>query len=127
MDPRDDDIEFDFFDDEPATGETQPRELGWLRAPRRRPRGPVGPPRGALPLLRLLALVIFVIVLVVVFALLVQSCASTSKHAAYASYMSKVGQDRHAVDERREAGGDDARNAGLKVADIVTKLHGIAD
>jgi hypothetical protein len=128
MDPRDDDIEFDFFDDEPATGETQPSPRARLtRAPRRRPRGPVGPPRGAAPLLRLLALVIFLIFLVLVFALLVQSCASTSKHDAYASYMSKV--DRIATSSTADGKQVTTTLAtpGLKVADIVTKLRGIAN
>src|SRR5207249_5729475 len=58
MDQRDDDIEFDFFDDEPATGETQSGLR--VRNPlttRRGSGGSVGPPRGMAPLWRLGALV----------------------------------------------------------------------
>jgi hypothetical protein len=87
MDPNDD-IEFDFFEDEPATAE-KPQRTRLVR-PVRRPRGPVGPPRGTAPLLRLLALVVLVIFLILLFALVIQSCASSSKHDSYARYMSKA-------------------------------------
>src|SRR5215210_5049641 len=90
MATRDDDIEFDFFDDEPATREaSQPR----VRLPGRRnggPRRPIGPPRGTAPLLRLLALVAFVIALVLILALVIESCASESKREKYADYMTEV-------------------------------------
>src|SRR5438552_4902157 len=88
--PRDDEIDFDFFEDD-ATQEAQSTQRARLtrrngggggRGPRRG--SPFGaPPRGAAPLLRLLALVAFVIFLVLVLALVVQSCASQSKHDAY--------------------------------------------
>ena len=93
MDPRDDDIQFDFFDEEPATTEAQSSQSR-VRLPRRGargPRGPAGPARGLTPLLRLLALIAIIIAALVFFGLLVQSCASTSKHDAYKSYMAKVG------------------------------------
>src|SRR3954469_7386523 len=68
LDPRDDDIEFDFFDDEPPTTEAQPgqrvplpRRGGSGGGPRR-----VRPPHGVAPLLRLLTLVIFVIAIVLI-------------------------------------------------------------
>jgi len=59
MDPRDDDIQFDFFEDEPATTEGQ--STSRVRMPRRGgrgtgPRRPAGPVHGLTPLLRLLAL-----------------------------------------------------------------------
>ena len=126
METRDDDIEFDFFDEEPATGETQ--SIPRMRLPgaaRRRPRGPIGPPRGAAPLLRLLALVVFVIFLVLVFALLIQSCSSSSKHSAYASYMDKV--DNIASQSTTDGKNVASALTALKVTDIVTKLRGIAD
>ena len=72
----DDDIQFDFFEDDPATTEAPPS-----RVRLRRPSGPrrrVGRPRGAGPLLRLLLLVAFVVFLVLVFGLLIQSCASAA-------------------------------------------------
>jgi len=77
MDPRDDDIEFDFFEEEPATTEAQPSQSR-VRLPRRGgrgtgARGPEGPPRGLTPLLRLLALIAIIIAALVFFGLLVQS------------------------------------------------------
>jgi hypothetical protein len=124
MQTRDDDIQFDFFDDEPATAETQ-------QAPRVRVPGTGGgggsggPSRGFVPVLRLTAFVFFVIVLVLVFGLLIQSCASSSRHSAYASYMSKVDK----IAAQSNANGKAVANAltALKVSDIVSKLRGIAD
>jgi hypothetical protein len=125
MEPRDDDIEFDFFDDEPDTAEAQPAQRMRIPRPARRPRRPMGPPRGTAPLLRLLALVVFVIFLILVFALLVESCASSSKRSSYASYMSKV----NTIASQSTANGGKVATAltGLKVADVVTSLRGIAD
>jgi hypothetical protein len=124
MQTRDDDIEFDFFDDEPATAETQshPRVGGGLR---RRPAGPTGPSRGFGPILRLAAFVVLVIVVVLVFGLLINSCSSSSRHSAYASYMNKV----DAIASSSTANGKSVQTAltALKVQDIVSKLQGIAD
>ena len=127
MDPPDDDIEFDFFEDEPATGETQPGSRARLpRAAGRRPRRPMGPPRGATPLLRLFGLVVFVVVLMLLFALFVASCSGTSRHAAYASYMAKV--DRIAQESQANGTALAAALAkpGVKVSDLVTTLNGLA-
>jgi hypothetical protein len=95
MNPRDDDIQFDFFDDEPATTEAQstsrvrmPRRGG--RGPGPGPRRPAGPAHGMTPILRLLALIVFIVAVLVFFGLLLQSCAATSKHDRYQHYMSKV-------------------------------------
>ena len=91
MDPPDDDIEFDFFEDERPTGESvQGPRSRVPRAASREPRRPVGPPRGTAPLLRLLGLVVFVVAVMLVFAWFVTSCSSTSRHSSYAAYMTKV-------------------------------------
>jgi hypothetical protein len=81
MDRRDNDIEFDFFDEEPATTEAQSSQSR-VRLPRRGGRGtglrgPAGPARGLTPLLRLLALIAIIVAALVFFGLLIQSCAST--------------------------------------------------
>jgi hypothetical protein len=86
MTERDDDIEFDFFDEGGATQETAVRE----RAPRRGPRGPVRPPSGITPLLRLVGLVAFAILLVVLLVFWVQSCRGASKKDKYQTYMADV-------------------------------------
>src|SRR5437763_12800695 len=103
MDPRDDDdIDFDFFEDEPATTEAQPSSR--VRLPRRGGRGtgmrrPAGPPHGLTPLLRLLALIAVLIAVLVFFGLVIQSCAATSKHARYQHYMSDVSTIAHSSED----------------------------
>jgi CARDB len=129
MDPRDDDIEFDFFDDEPTAEAEQPprgrlpRRGGSTRGPRR----PLRPPHGATPLLRLVGLVVLVIALVLILVLVIQSCAASSKHDAYASYMDDVG----VIARQSEANGrrvvDALTTPGAKVADLETTLRGIAE
>src|SRR6266567_2570496 len=121
MDPRDDDIEFDFFDDEPVTTEAQ--GASGARPPRRSGRGtgfrrPTPPPRGVTPLLRLLALIAIVIAILVFFGLVLQSCASTSKHDTYQHYMAKVETVAHssAADGAAVAGA--LTTPGAKVSDL---------
>jgi hypothetical protein len=126
--PRDDEIEFDFFDDEPATTEAPPSRV---RLPRRGGGGGsrrvVRPPHGLTPLLRLLGLVLFVIAIVLILVLLIQSCAAESKHDTYANYMTEVDK----IATRSEANGRKVADAlttpGAKVDDIVATLSGIAD
>ncbi len=103
MDPRDDDIEFDFFEDEAATTE-QASPQNRVRLPRRGGRGtgmqrPAGPPRGLTPLLRLLGLVAVVVAVLVFFGLVIQSCTATSKHDAYQHYMARVSTIAHSSED----------------------------
>jgi hypothetical protein len=130
MDQRDDDIEFDFFEDEPATSETQPR----MRLPRRggsggngAPRRSLGPPRGGAPLLRLVGLVVIAVVLVLVFGLLIESCASKSKHDAYASYMADVQKVAAQSTANGKALATALTTPGLSAVQIESKLRGIAE
>jgi hypothetical protein len=130
VDPRDDDLHFDFFEDEPATTESQQTRT---RLPRRGGRGTGlgrgvgGPPHGMTPILRLLALLAFVVALLVIFGLLLQSCASTSKHSRAESYMSKV----DTIAKSSEDVGTSVANAlitpGAKASDLATKLGNYAD
>src|SRR3982750_2874543 len=126
MDPRDDDIDFDFFADEPATTEAQ-SAAHRVRLPRRGGRGtgmrrPAGPPRGLTPLLRLLALIAILVAALVFFGLLIQSCASTSKRDTYKNYMAQVAK----VAQSSQSDGAELATAlttqGVKVADIESKL-----
>ncbi|HZQ66494.1 MAG TPA: CARDB domain-containing protein [Gaiellaceae bacterium] len=121
----DDDIQFDFFDDDQATREAaSPRaRLPGRAAPRRR----AGPPRGTATLVRLLLLVGFFVFLVLVFGLLIQSCASASKHDAYARYMSDVGKIAAQSSANGKALSTVLTTPGLSVAQIETRLRGIAD
>jgi hypothetical protein len=131
MDPRDDEIQFDFFDDEGATTESASAEPR-VRLPRRGGRGgglrrPPGPPRGLTPLLRLLALIAIVVAVLVFFGLVIQSCASTSKHDSYSHYMDRVATIAHSS----EQDGADVANAlttpGSKTTDLTATLAGIAE
>jgi hypothetical protein len=131
MDPRDDDIGFDFFEEEPATTEAQSSQSR-VRLPRRGGRGPgrggpAGQPHGLTPLLRLLALIAIIIAALVFFGLLVQSCASTSKHDAYKSYMTKVGSVAQSSASDGAQVATDLTTPAVKVADLATKLDGVAE
>jgi hypothetical protein len=127
----DDDIEFDFFEDEPATRESQPRRTV-PRLPRRGGSGSgmrrpsVGPPRGTTPLLRLGGAVVVLVVLLLIFGLLIQSCASTSKHDAYKSYMDDVAKIAHSSQDDGTAVANALTTPGKKAADIAGTLTGIA-
>jgi len=121
----DDDIQFDFFEDDPATTEAPSSRVRLRRpgGPRRR----VGRPRGAGPLLRLLLLVAFVVFLVLVFGLLIQSCASASKHDSYAHYMDDVAKLATQSSSNGKSLSTVLTTAGLSVPQIETRLRGIAD
>src|SRR5256884_8711246 len=120
----DDDIQFDFFEDDPATTEAPSS-----RVRLRRPSGPrrrVGRPRGVGPLLRLLLLVAFVVFLVLVFGLLIQSCASASKHDSYAHYMDDVGKLATQSSANGKSLSTVLTTPGLSVAQIETRLRGLS-
>jgi hypothetical protein len=131
MDPRDsDDIQFDFFDEEPATTEAQPTSR--VRMPRRGgrgsgPRSPDGPGRGLTPLLRLLALIAIIVAVLVFFGLLLQSCASTSKHDAYKHYMDKVATIARSSEDDGTSIAGALTTPGVKASDLQSKLAGIAE
>ncbi|HEV2590575.1 MAG TPA: hypothetical protein VGU02_01660, partial [Gaiellaceae bacterium] len=135
MDTPDDDLEFDFFEDEPQTTEAQPSRVRLPRRPgsgggNRRGSGfkrPAGPPRGMTPFVRLLAAVAIAIAVLVFFGLLLQSCASTSKHAEYSSYMDKVSTIAHSSAADGTALASALTTPGIKIADLQTKLSGIAE
>src|SRR5437899_11263105 len=131
MNPPDDDIEFDFFEEEPATTEAQ-SSGSRVRLPRRGGRGtgagrPAGPARGLTPLLRLLALIAIIVAALVFFGLLLQSCASTSRHDAYKSYMAKVGSVAQSSASDGAQVATDLTTPGVAVADLATKLDGVAE
>jgi hypothetical protein len=130
MDPRDDDIEFDFFEDEPATTEAQSSQSR-VRLPRRGGRGPglrgpSAPARGLTPLLRLLALITIIVAALVFFGLLIQSCASTSKKDAYKSYMTKVASIAQSSASDGAQVATDLTTPAVKVTALASKLDGVA-
>ncbi len=126
MDPRDDDIEFDFFDEEPPTREeAQPRR----RIPSRGPRGPrrrLRAPTGITPLLRLVGLIAFAIFIVVVLVLWVQGCWDSAKTNKYKNYMQTVAEIAASSEADGRELNDKLTTQGVKAADLVAALRGIA-
>ena len=92
MSDRENDIEFDFFE-EPDTRETEER-------PRRRgPRPPVRPPTGLTPLLRLIGLISFAILIVLLLVVWVNGCREDQRKDAYRDYVQQV--DEYATESQR--------------------------
>ncbi len=123
MTERDDNIEFDFFD-EPETAEAT-RRARLVRSPRgpRGPRRPIRAPTGLTPLLRLAGLVAFAILIVVLLVFWAQSCRGASKRSSYRNYFEKV-QTIAAGSQRNGAQLNTALTTpGLKQAGVVSKLR----
>jgi hypothetical protein len=125
MTERDDDLDFEFFDDEPATQEaasTQPRIM--RRVPR--PPTPPRPPAGITPLLRLVGLIAVAILLVVLLVFWVQSCRGSSKRSSFEDYMSQISD----VASSSSAIGQDfsklLAQPGVEEKELESKLNGYA-
>jgi CARDB len=125
MTERDDDLDFEFFDDEPATQEaasTQPRIM--RRVPR--PPTPPRPPAGITPLLRLVGLIAVAILIVVLLVFWVQSCRGSSKRSAFEDYMSQISD----VASSSSAIGQDfsklLAQPGVEEKELESKLNGYA-
>ena len=121
MSERDTDIEFDFFEDEPATTEAQS-----TRPARRGPRPPIRPPAGVTPLLRLIGLIAFAILVVVLLVFAVDSCRGSQKRDTYEDYMGEVNE----VARQSQQIGNQLNNLltdpAAKVAQIREGLAGLA-
>jgi len=140
VDPRDDDIEFDFFEEEPATTEAQPPQPRG-RLPRRGGRGggngdggggasarrPPGPPHGMTPFLRLLGAAVVLVVLLVLFGVALESCAGTSKHDQYSSYVNDAGKIAKSSQDDGTAVANALTTPGAKASEIASNLDGIAE
>jgi hypothetical protein len=117
MSDRDQDFEFDFFE-EPETQEASSRGDRSLRRPLggrgggrgpRLPQRPLRPRPGFTPLLRLLGLIAFAILIVVLLLLWVQSCQNDAKRDAYSTYMTDIA-----------AVGRDSQRVGRELSDVLT-------
>ncbi len=127
--PPDDDIQFDFFDEEPPTAESA-SQTG-VRSPQRArrrlsaPGGTGGSPSSLGPLGRL-AFVVFVIIgIALLFSLLISSCTE-SKHDGYANYMSDVDTIATQSTSNGKQTISTLTTPGLTAAQISTKLANIA-
>ncbi len=88
MTDRGDDLDFEFFEEEPATQEAVERPR-IIRRPQRPP-APPRPPGGITPLLRLIGLIAVAILIIVLLVFWVQSCRGSSKRSSFETYMTKV-------------------------------------
>ena len=117
-----DEIEFDFFDDAPAT-ETTERAA----PPKRRRRLPTRPPigGGGAPLVRLGALIAGGILLAVVLVFVVNRCREEQKRAEYENYMEAVAR----VGSQSEQVGRRLNRlifaTGIKLDDLRNELDGL--
>jgi hypothetical protein len=131
MTERDDELDFDFFDDEPEQGAAEEE-----RPTREQPRpGGGGPPRrppsarapvGVTPLLRLAGLIAFAILVVVLFVFWISSCQDNGKKNSYKRYLEKVavvGNDSKQIGRELN---DALTTPGIKFTDLNTKLSGLA-
>jgi hypothetical protein len=131
MDPPDDDIQFDFFEDEPVTVEASAARRGapQRRAPdrqARRPRAPARPPATLKPVVTLGAAVFLLIFIFLFFAVVISACAGASRGSTYGSYIDKV----TTIASQSTTDGKQTVQAlttpGLTVAKIVSTLDTIA-
>jgi hypothetical protein len=123
-----DDLDFDFFEDEPAPGEPFEEERQPRQPPRRPPgRPPAGrPPLGVTPLLRLAGLVAFAILIIVLLVFWISSCQGAGKKSTYRHYMEKVAtlaKDSESIGHELN---DALTTQGIKFADLNAKLVGLA-
>jgi hypothetical protein len=127
MDPPDDNIQFDFFDEEePPTAESAPRPRRRLpHRPHRRPPSAPGPP-GSKPIVRLGIFTGLIVFLLLVFSLLIASCAGESTHDRYSKYVDNV--DTIASQSNTDGAHTVAAftTPGLSIATIIGKLNTIA-
>jgi hypothetical protein len=120
---RDNDIEFDFFE-EPAAVEAPPPPR---RVPRRGgPRRPVRPAAGFTPLLRLVGLIASAILIVVLLVLWVQGCRSDKKRDSYRHYMADVKTIADASTDDGKQLTTLLTTTGIKRVDAEAKLRNIA-
>lgn len=121
MSERDSDIEFDFFEDEPATTEAQS-----TRPARRGGRPPMRPPAGVTPLLRLIGLIAFAILVVVLLVFAVQSCRGSQKRETYESYMEDVDEVATQSAQIGRRLNNLLTDPAAKLTDIRQQLSGLA-
>jgi hypothetical protein len=121
MSERDSDIEFDFFEDEPATTEAQT-----TRPARRGRRPPIRPPTGITPLLRLIGLIALAILIVVLLVFAVQSCRGSQKQDTYENYMGDVDEVANQSEQIGRQLNNLLTDPAAKLADIRSRLSGLA-
>jgi hypothetical protein len=123
-DRRDEDIEFDFFDDAPTreASATEDAPRGPMR--RRLPRRPAGG-GAAPPVVRLGALIAGAIILAVVLVLWVNGCRNDQKVDSYRSYMTDVNRVTGESEQIGKQLNTLIATPGLKLQDLQDRLDGL--
>src|SRR2546421_10769 len=126
MTEHDTDIDFDFFEEEPATEEASRPE----RVVRRQgPGGPPRPPRtpqNLTPLLRLVGLIAFAILIIVLLVFWIQSCQASSKTNRYKGYMTKDSEVATSSEQIGRQLSDFLLAPGTKRAELQSQIAGLA-
>jgi CARDB len=120
MSERENDIEFDFFE-EPDT-----RETAEERPRRRGPRPPVRPPTGLTPLLRLVGLICFAILIVLLLVLWVNGCREDKRKDAYRTYVENVSDYANESQKLGRQFNTLLTSRGTKESDVESELSGLA-
>ena len=120
MSERENDIEFDFFE-EPDT-----RETAEERPRRRGPRPPVRPPTGLTPLLRLVGLISFAILIVLLLVLWVNGCREDKRKDAYRNYVENVTDYANRSEQLGRQFNGLLTSRGTKESDVESELAGLA-
>jgi hypothetical protein len=121
------DLDFDFFDDEPGSGQPVEEERGTRQPPKPPRRPPTGrPPVGLTPLVRLAGLIAFAILIVVLLVFWISSCQGAGKKSSYKHYMDKVNVvAKDSAQIGRELN-DALTTQGIKFSDLNQKISGLA-
>jgi hypothetical protein len=129
MSEHDPDIDFDFFEDEPATEETSRTQRIIRRPGTRGPDGPSRPPRAPqnlTPLLRLVGLIAFAILIIVLLVFWIQSCQASGKTKTYKSYMTKIADVGSTSQQIGRQLGQALLTPGVKRAQLEQQISGLA-
>jgi hypothetical protein len=122
-----DDLDFDFFDEDPEPGEPFEEERPPREPPRRPPRRPPGarPPLGVTPLLRLAGLIAFAILIVVLLVFWISSCQGAGKKSSYKHYMENIAKLAKNSEQHGRELNDALTTPGSKFADLSTRISSI--
>lgn len=124
MAERDDEFEFDFFE-EPSTQETAVGARAVRRAPGP-PKPPARPPSGLTPLLRLIGLIAFAIVAVLVLVFVIQGCRDEGQADEYQTYMQNVSQVARESDTIGRELNRVLTQPGIGEEELERRLNGLA-
>jgi len=128
--PDDDDLDFEFFEDEPRTVETSARPTTPAqRGPAVPKPGPMRPrgPGGGTPIVRLAALIGGIIVIAVLIVVGVTSCRGDKAKGDYEDYMQSVGGLARSSDDVGSQFTQLLGKTGLTLDELQSQLTGLAD